>query len=269
MIKIENVGVKGLNNTRDLSSLSKLSGIKIKNNVVFRSGRLDKAKEKTRNNFLKNHNIKTIIDLRNDVEVSESHQIDYPDDVKVVHIPILNKEFFGITHEKKMSKALMKDCTKKRSIVKDDKYLVKMYTDILFDQYSQEKFRLFFKELLATKDGAVLYHCQTGKDRTGIVTMFILHILGISEDIILEDYMVSQYFNRVYVKSRKFLLTIGFFIKKDLRKLLKQMLGAKKSYLEQTIEALVARFGSLDNYIKDILLLNNNDISALRERLLY
>lgn len=268
MHKINNVHVKGLNNTRDLATLSELCSVKIKKDVLFRSGRIDKISEKKRNKFLSDNNIHTVIDLRNDVEIGESNPITLPDDVKYVKLPILTKEFFGVTHEKKMSKALMKDCTKKAKYVKKDMYLVEMYKDIVFNEESQEYFRKFFKIVTECNDGAILFHCQTGKDRTGIVSMLILLILGVDRDTILEDYMVSQYFNRRYVKSRIILLTISFFIKRDLRLLLKQMLGAKKEYLERTIEAIIEKYHTIDEYLRNALRLTDDDLSQIRNKLL-
>ena len=38
----------------------------------------------------------------------------------------------------------------------------------------------------------VMYFCTAGKDRTGVVSALLLKRLGVSEDVILEDYMESK-----------------------------------------------------------------------------
>jgi protein-tyrosine phosphatase len=38
----------------------------------------------------------------------------------------------------------------------------------------------------------VMYFCTAGKDRTGVVSALLLKRLGISEDVIIEDYMKSK-----------------------------------------------------------------------------
>ena len=38
----------------------------------------------------------------------------------------------------------------------------------------------------------VMYFCTAGKDRTGVVSALLLNRLGISEDVIVEDYMKSK-----------------------------------------------------------------------------
>lgn len=38
----------------------------------------------------------------------------------------------------------------------------------------------------------VIYFCTAGKDRTGVVSALLLRRLGVSEDVIVEDYMKSK-----------------------------------------------------------------------------
>jgi protein-tyrosine phosphatase len=47
-------------------------------------------------------------------------------------------------------------------------------------------------ELLAAAEGAVLFHCAVGKDRTGIVAALLLELVGVPRPAILEDYMASE-----------------------------------------------------------------------------
>jgi protein-tyrosine phosphatase len=37
--------------------------------------------------------------------------------------------------------------------------------------------------------GATVFHCQTGKDRTGVLALMVLRLLGVSEDDAVDDYM--------------------------------------------------------------------------------
>ena len=48
--------------------------------------------------------------------------------------------------------------------------------------------------IAAENEGALLYHCTTGKDRTGIMTMYLLDIAGVPRADIAADYCVSQVF---------------------------------------------------------------------------
>ncbi len=47
-------------------------------------------------------------------------------------------------------------------------------------------------ELAAAGPGGVLFHCTTGKDRTGLVACFLLSLAGVSREDIAADYCVSE-----------------------------------------------------------------------------
>ena len=64
----------------------------------------------------------------------------------------------------------------------------KVYEEILSDQYSVKQFARFVDVLLHHENGAVLWHCSTGKDLTGIATAILLCALGVSRNEIREDY---------------------------------------------------------------------------------
>ena len=40
--------------------------------------------------------------------------------------------------------------------------------------------------------GSVLWHCSEGKDRCGLITAFLLAALGVSDEQILEDYLITN-----------------------------------------------------------------------------
>jgi protein-tyrosine phosphatase len=47
--------------------------------------------------------------------------------------------------------------------------------------------------LVADPDaGPLVFHCVSGKDRTGLVAAFTLHLLGVSDDDIADDYALSE-----------------------------------------------------------------------------
>jgi len=41
------------------------------------------------------------------------------------------------------------------------------------------------------RDGAALFHCQTGKDRTGVLAAVLLRALGVSEEDVMADYLAG------------------------------------------------------------------------------
>lgn len=59
-------------------------------------------------------------------------------------------------------------------------------------------------QLAARQEGALLYHCTTGKDRTGLLTCYLLSIAGVRREDIAADYCVSEvYLTPVYAMMRQ------------------------------------------------------------------
>lgn len=46
-------------------------------------------------------------------------------------------------------------------------------------------------EFLVTQPRATMFHCQTGKDRTGLLAAVILKLLGVSDADVVEDFVLS------------------------------------------------------------------------------
>lgn len=64
--------------------------------------------------------------------------------------------------------------------------------------------------IAAENPGALLYHCTTGKDRTGLMTCYLLSIAGVGREDIAADYCVSQVFlEPVYNRIRSGKMRLG------------------------------------------------------------
>jgi protein-tyrosine phosphatase len=48
------------------------------------------------------------------------------------------------------------------------------------------------RAIAAARQGAVLFHCHAGKDRTGLVAALLLALAGVPNATIAEDYALSQ-----------------------------------------------------------------------------
>jgi len=57
------------------------------------------------------------------------------------------------------------------------------------------QYRMIFRRLLAS-DGAVLFHCSAGQDRTGVAAALVLSALGVDRKTIVEDYHRSTALRR-------------------------------------------------------------------------
>jgi protein-tyrosine phosphatase len=144
-----------------------------------------------------------------------------------------------------------------------DSGLIPFYSDIhaLGDRYKP----LFAELLQVSPDSAVLFHCTAGKDRTGIAAALILYALNVKEDKIMEDYLASAYYRKKETeRSIKGMMAVYKMDEAAARNLM----GVKESYLTATYDAIVAQYGSIDNYLDKVMGLTPEKRRLLQQKFL-
>ena len=156
-----------IENMRDIGGYKNRLGNKVRLGRLIRSN-LPRNLSSDDISILNKMGMNTIIDLRTEEEIKSRKSI-FEDDknFKVYHIEI----------------DVGKDIPKTGGMVP------KSYMDMLT---LQEKMKTIF-EILGNNE-KVLYFCNAGKDRTGVVTALILKLLDVSEDDIIEDYVATKEF---------------------------------------------------------------------------
>ncbi|NUS44002.1 MAG: tyrosine-protein phosphatase [Mycobacteriaceae bacterium] len=101
---------------------------------------------------------------------------------------------------------------------------------------------------IAAADGALLYHCTAGKDRTGWTTAVLLTLLGVDRATVTRDFMASNAFLQAAAND--------------------PMRGVTLDELNTAFDTVAAQYGSFDNYARAGLGLTDRDISALERKLL-
>lgn len=159
-------------NFRDLGGYAGVGGKTVRWGKIFRSGALPLLTEQDYS-LLGGLNIGTIVDLRSleEREVAATQLDDRTGALFVANDYSL--------------KPLMANMGRMQG-----EYVYTGMEKLLAPQY-----RSLFKRLLAD-DGAVMYHCSAGQDRTGIASALILTALGVNRDTILADYHLSTELRR-------------------------------------------------------------------------
>ena len=124
-------------------------------------------------------------------------------------------------------------------------------------RYNTPSFRALFAHLLEDRAPLVI-HCTAGKDRTGFACALILHALGVPDEVIAEDYLLT---NRFYRRDPG--------ASSDLPEDVRQVLGSVEgSFLAAAFEAISADYGDLESYFSDGLGLGARERAALEARYL-
>ena len=124
-------------------------------------------------------------------------------------------------------------------------------------RYNTGSFRALFAHLLEERAPLVI-HCTAGKDRTGFACALILHVLGVPDDLIAEDYLLT---NRFYRRDP----SASSDLPEDVRQVLASV---EASFLAAAFDAISADHGGLENYLSDALGLGRQERATLEARYL-
>ena len=103
-----------------------------------------------------------------------------------------------------------------------------------------------FKEMIDLPEGkALLFHCTQGKDRTGCAAMLILSALGVDEDTILKDYMLTNTYNADLISSERQMLIDQGYEGQELDRYMKAMDEVDIQYMVNALEWMKNNYGSV------------------------
>lgn len=108
----------------------------------------------------------------------------------------------------------------------------------------QKEFYTIIKTLVERGGKPAVFHCAVGKDRTGVTAMLLLLLAGVPEEVILEDYAISEInMKDAFRKQKEMLRQIGWNVP-DL------LFESPAGEMERTMNYLKETWGSAENYLK-------------------
>ncbi len=235
--------LEGAYNFRDLGGLKTEDNRFIKWGHLYRAGDLSTLTEWDVN-YLKHLGIQTLVDFRTDEEVTAAPNVNLHF-LKSVRLPITPGNL-GVSS--------LKDLLHKQN---DElkTFMTSLYQSLVTEEESLSRYRNLFHLLQEPFNTPLVYHCSAGKDRTGMATALILYSLGVSEDIIFQDYMQSNVFleDKYAHYSKEYPnLTSLFTVTPD--------------FLEAAFDAIKENYGSISQFIEKTL---HVDTQKLKELYLY
>ena len=263
--------VKGIVNARDLGGYTMLDGRIVQSGRLLRAAHLaDATDEDIRN--LERLPVTAVIDFRKEQEKVGKVDREVPG-ARYTSLPVdpSGNAMATATEEEKKKFSGQKKFDVRKVIVfaafnkKAQAVAREMYPTLLFDPDCQQQFARFFRLVLETENGAVLFHCTQGKDRTGIASALLLAALGADREPIVADFDAT---NRVYEKDvRKYSRRVKFWGGKEEEVgVVKAFLGCNTENFIKALDRIDQEFGSLQAYLKGPIGLTDADIQTLRER---
>jgi protein-tyrosine phosphatase len=171
------ISFNSISNFRDLGGYQTRNGDVVAWHHIFRSGQLNHMTESDFNILSKELGVTSVIDLRSDLEIKKDGL------GRLTNLPI---QYHNIS--------LIPDSGDRKANIERYKGFTDMgqyYAHLVQKPDVGEKLIEALEIIAEPANHPLVYHCAGGKDRTGILTIILLSIMGVPDDDIIADYCLS------------------------------------------------------------------------------
>lgn len=227
-----------------------LGGYKTKDNRYVKWGKIFRSDElhlltPADLKYLESIPLVSIVDFRSEDEMQRAPDIN-PSSVKVNYA-------YPITPGNLM--AVVATGIEKLTAEDAESLMREMNVLLVTETASIVRYTAMFQLLQEDKDVPLMFHCSAGKDRTGMAAALILSALGVDEETILRDYMLSNtYLADKYVKFKAKVPALS------------SLFEVNAQFLQAGFGRIKQDHGSVENFLTEVL---NVDIEKMREMYLY
>ena len=260
-------------NTWQLGGYETEDGRKIKNNVLMRGATLYGASEEDLQKLSEEYHLTKIVDFRSPSEAAMK-----PDP------EVAGAEYISISLEDKSQQkegdseammAIMQEYADEPG--RSDLELIRaglggpkpeMYINMINGEVQVTGFRALIDLLLAAEeDDVILWHCSSGKDRTGGFTTVLLTLLGVDKDMIFADFGLTNVNKADDIKAA-IVQGMQYTDDPDELYLLGANVGVCLKYLQNAYDFAEEEAGSMLEFIKQRYNITDEEIQILRDKYL-
>jgi protein-tyrosine phosphatase len=239
-----------IENIRDLGGVVTKDGYRVKAKLLLRSSDLHRLKPEELQILKDDYHLKTVVDFR-----STNSYTKKPDliDGSIAH------------HHLYVLHYLENQAYDHSIPVPPEAFFRGIYRSLALNPEAIEAFARFFHLVLQNEEGAILWHCTSGKDRTGVASALILYMLGCDMETIYREHLITNEITVPLLKKK--LLEVDPDDEEEIN-FHEVFYIAKKEFLDEYFNTINDNFGSLDRYIRHQLNISENDIETLKKRYL-
>lgn len=255
------IPLEGVKNFRDLGGLPTTDGRETRWGRLFRSGHLADLSDDTGMEMLA-RDIETVIDFRSEAE-KKRMPVHWTSmwQPRYVAIPVGGNAAAWV-HElmTKLSEAEFPGAELRAQFIKAFEAMPIAHV---------ADFKLFFQQLIEADEGALLFHCTAGKDRTGIAAALLQAALGVTDEAIMENFLLTNKAVDLQATAIHRAAMLSEQAGRDIAPTdIYPLIGVEEAFLEAMWGAIRQNYASIEAYLSDGLGLDDAKRRILRERYL-
>ncbi|MFZ3469606.1 tyrosine-protein phosphatase [Streptomyces sp. 4.24] len=260
---IRQIPLQGAVNVRDLGGYRTWTGGTVRQGLVYRSDALGKltASDITAVGGL---GLTKVVDFRIPMEVQYDGADKLPAGLASTARPVNDLGLYGTL----VGAIGSGDPVKQEQMLgggRAEAYMRDIYRAFVTNPENRAQFATTLREIADGKQGPILYHCTSGKDRTGWMSYVLLRALAVPQDTAERDYLASNTFRGAYdAQVRAGLKQSGRMQNPDLLIPLQEV---RQDYLDSATDQMEADYGSFYGYLTDGLGLDLWTLAKLQNKL--
>lgn len=258
----QSIGMSSVYNARQLGGYC-IGEKRIKADLLIRSGSLAGLSKQDSDLLSEKFKLQRIYDFRGVNEVAAAPDVLPCNATYLLLSVLLSEEQESLDLKLENQQSFIKFLLENADSPRLQAICVDMYDRIFFGESSQDVYRRFFLDLLKQdpENGAILWHCTQGKDRTGSASAMLLAALGANRNLIMQDFMLSKEYYDSLVSEIE--------LEDDAQKMvISTLLSANPIIFEQTLDKVNEKYGSLTGYLTNCLGVTSEMMEILRDRYL-
>jgi len=241
----QSLGLASVPNLRDLGGYQTGNGKIVASGLVYRSNQLSGIPEADMEK-LAGLGLKNAFDLRT-VEERNKRPEELPKGVNYVILDVLADSPQAGPAQLEV---MMKDPKSANAALgggKIEANFQKSYREFVSLPSAKAEFHKLFLALGDRGQLPALFHCTTGKDRTGWAAAALLTLLGVPKEKVVEDYLRSNdYILPAYKKAIDAFVAGG-----GDPAIPPAVLGVKKEYLDAAFDEMEMKYGGIEQYFSE------------------
>ncbi|MFI8823102.1 tyrosine-protein phosphatase [Streptomyces sp. NPDC053431] len=260
---LRQIPLQGAVNVRDLGGYLTYDGARVRHGLAYRGDHLAKLTDADLTT-LGGLGLARAIDFRIPLEVRSDGADRLPAGVLPVSRTVTDNGLYGTL----LAAIGSRDPVRQEQMLGGGRaaaFMTEVYRTFVTDAANRQQFGTTLRELATPGTGPTLFHCTSGKDRTGWASWLLLTLVGVPEGSATGDYLASNTFRAAYdARVREGLKQAGLMQNPDLIIPLQEV---RQEYLDAALAEVRTGYGSLYRYVTDGLGLDLRTLAGLRERL--
>ncbi len=254
--------LSGIANFRDFGGLPTTDGGVVRRGRLWRSGHLAEA-EASDLAVLRGLGIGHVADLR---RPEERDRLPTPPALQDGWTTLAHNHPTHTTEPPHLAVLLAPDASEATITAR----MLSGYRNYPYDPALSEVYRAWFDTLADGGDAGMLVHCHAGKDRTGVLVALTHHLLGVSMEALMADYLRTNAESRIEARLPSVLAAF----QKDHgvtppEAAVRKVMQVEPAYLQASLASIAGRDGTVDAYLERHLGVDPAKAARIRRRLVH